>query len=146
MPNDAPRRRLTIADLPVNPRLADPPPPPRPLKPHAAATAPPRPVQPPAALKAAAKPPTPPATAYVPAAVSYDADRFPCGWCFERRSWGFHRSLWRVHGIRLDVGDYTGIVRQCARGSAAPLGRATSGASPCAAAEPSWSRVAAPIR
>jgi hypothetical protein len=34
-----------------------------------------------------------------------------------RYSWGFHRSLWREHGIRLEAGEFTAIVRQCHGGT-----------------------------
>jgi hypothetical protein len=137
MPDDAPRRRLTIADLKVSPKLAaaaqgearEPPKaaarPSAPLKP----AKPPQPraeaVKPVERAKPAAKPPEAPkpalpATAYVPPAVpqtvTRDADGFPCGWCFAQQSWTFHRSLWVEHGIRLELGEYGHIKRQCRPG------------------------------
>ena len=60
---------------------------------------PPEVVQPP--------PPPPPMMAAEPKMQpsERDADGFPHGWFFDRRSWGFHRSLDREHGFLLEAGE-----------------------------------------
>lgn len=157
MPDDAPRRRLTIADLRPITRVPEPaqreppreaprevpreasraalrpappqappgpakPPQPlprsaaRPVKAPPATPAPPKGAKPPVALPQ-------PATAYVPRTIERDVDGFPCGWAYERYSWGFHRLLWSEHGIRLEFGEYTAIVRQCRNGTGEWLDR-----------------------
>jgi hypothetical protein len=120
MPDDPLRRRLTIADLKPITRIADPPPRPasRPVKSPAVAKAP---NVPPA--KAVRPPRAEPATAYVPRVIERDADGFPCGWCYERASWGFHRLLWSEYAIRLELGEYTAIVHQCRNGTGEWLDR-----------------------
>jgi hypothetical protein len=146
---DKPGRRITIRDLKPISRIPEPAqmetprrPTPRPLKPPAPRRAdwgstapwdekkakpgkPPKPVakvkQP--KVETPAPPTLLPAAAYVPTTVHRDGDGFPCGWCFERQSWGFHRALWHEHGIRLDVGDYTWIIRQGLGGTAEGLAR-----------------------
>jgi hypothetical protein len=109
------RRKMTFADLKPTTRL-----------PQIQVTATPSPAAKPKATAAPASAPLPAPTAlgaYVPQSIKRDGDGFPCGWCLERASWGFHRSLWLTYGVRLDVGEYTGIVRQGRLGTAWRLAR-----------------------
>jgi hypothetical protein len=102
------RRKLTLSDLRPSQRVEHPPP--KREKPK------------PAKAKVEA-PPEPAKAMTLPRSVQHDADGFPCGWCFERYSWGFHRSMWHEHGVHLAVGDYTGIVQQGRIGTAEWLAR-----------------------
>jgi len=40
------------------------------------------------------------------------------GWCLEKRSWAFHRSVWRKLGKRLEFGEYGFIRKQITSGEA----------------------------